>query len=617
MTNLTPGYVRTTRVRAGTIPTVTTMTQPTGQYMLSINRRSEMLGQIDSKGPLKTLAFAINPANPQIFPWLSKASSGYTYYRFRDLCFEYRGFSSQALGGAAALQSVGRIQMGIDDEWHPDNYQPSIVEVAQLQGAVSGAPYAPSLKTFYDLSRSGDNRAFKNRYVLPKGGVPPGNDPLLYHMGIFFHQVSGCPTTGQNIGEMWVHYSVDLIRPKHNDFNVQHQAMAVGAQASGANGALLGPVGGRAQVMANGCNMDVSPGSHIRGYSSLLGDDVDCVDDNSMDDPEEQSQPQLLYSQTDNANEGETRVMLPEGSHKVTVLWNGIDSVGQQMPYLKPKLNGNAKLITDINDTAPTGYFHNVDEGSASSVLEFLVEITDPIKDSIDWIVGPGTWNAWTASAVDIFTETLGALTSFLPASFLLAKRMNAAAIGTQHEATIQKHYEKFRKHTQEYRSEVSGATWDATNLFVNSSNHTFYRISSPDDNTILVATSYTPADIVRSDPTNHNRLLFNTNHRGRFLLEVMHNGLGASGVIQISASTNIANSHQNNYLDDQGIFTSKYTCVFTKIVNDPASITLSCTATIVATKVAILITKLEDLDPLVPNLGHTITGSSIPWIST
>lgn len=180
-----------------------------------MERISTIYSQVDFLNVQKCY---INPGISSCFPWLSQIANAYELYSFKKLWFEYRTTSGEVSGTSPAL---GKVVM-------TTNYDPdaspfvNIQEMENYEGNCNFPPFQGVARHYVNVSGSnmGSVLPYKRRYVRagpvpvnsPQGGSP---DPHAYDVGLFQVGVQGCPPGGSvPIGELWVGYSIDLIKPR-------------------------------------------------------------------------------------------------------------------------------------------------------------------------------------------------------------------------------------------------------------------------------------------------------------------------------------------------------------------------------------------------------------------
>lgn len=186
-----------------------------GPHVTSINGRSELVSLISGNNTFACpFLGAINPGLATVFPWLSKIAGAYEMYHFRNLRFEFKSTSSVFNG---ATPTLGRVTMVTEYDELKGAFT-SMRESENYEGATMFMPFENRTHTVDVRGRRlGAVLNFKTRYIRT-GDLSTFNafggtaDPHAYDVGLFHLCVQG--TVPDQIGELWVHYSVDLIKPR-------------------------------------------------------------------------------------------------------------------------------------------------------------------------------------------------------------------------------------------------------------------------------------------------------------------------------------------------------------------------------------------------------------------
>jgi len=164
-------------------------------------------------------AYGINPVNLSTFPWLSSTAINFQEYRFHKLCFEFRSLVSEATTSANnSLLSMG-----------------SVIEATQYNSVegpynnkqtMAESDYAKTIKPSDDSLHCVECDPKYNplgiQYVSANQSLttaPQGGDIRMNNLGIFQLAFSGIPlaaNTPLDLGEIWVHYEVELLKPQLN-----------------------------------------------------------------------------------------------------------------------------------------------------------------------------------------------------------------------------------------------------------------------------------------------------------------------------------------------------------------------------------------------------------------
>lgn len=108
--------------------------EKTRQKSVTISMREEISAVKMFATQFANSAMVINPANEELFPWLSTIAVNFTTYKFLKLSFEYVPSSSTGNGGTVAIA----VNPNADDPPYEN-----IDEVLNREGAVTAAPWVP------------------------------------------------------------------------------------------------------------------------------------------------------------------------------------------------------------------------------------------------------------------------------------------------------------------------------------------------------------------------------------------------------------------------------------------------------------------------------------------
>lgn len=150
-----------------------------------------------------TNRFTLNAADSTTFPWLSRLAALYTKYRFTKLLFEFRSNTSNY----SAAGGLGTIVMA--PHYNVESLTFSSKQLMEAAThAVSAAP-SSSVMMGFECAKEDSNVKWFN--VLNDVGMTRSafTDPGAVEVA-----TNGLPgTAGTSLGELWVHYSCDLIEP--------------------------------------------------------------------------------------------------------------------------------------------------------------------------------------------------------------------------------------------------------------------------------------------------------------------------------------------------------------------------------------------------------------------
>jgi hypothetical protein len=173
--------------------------------------KTEYLFDIASSIPFAIdSSIAINPGLSGQFPWLASVANSWEIYKFIRLVYHYKPTSGSAvsttnpaLGVVILATQYNSLDAPFITKQQMENYQ----------GAVSTVPYqSVSHNVLKGLTRNAQ-LPLTDLYIR-SSAVPSGADQRMYDIGVLVVAVQGMPANGNIVGELWVDYTVELIKPR-------------------------------------------------------------------------------------------------------------------------------------------------------------------------------------------------------------------------------------------------------------------------------------------------------------------------------------------------------------------------------------------------------------------
>lgn len=168
---------------------------------------------------LKT--FNLNPYESNVFPWMNKIGTLYTKYRFVQLLFEFRSNTSDY----AASGPLGTV---IFAPIYNAGAGQTFLSKQQMEAATHAVSTKPSNSIMCGIECADSDDPLHWRWVRKAGDAVTN----LTDHGIFAYATYGLPTTEgtkNSLGEIWVHYTVDLLDPILTAANLEYEGVAAGA----------------------------------------------------------------------------------------------------------------------------------------------------------------------------------------------------------------------------------------------------------------------------------------------------------------------------------------------------------------------------------------------------
>lgn len=158
-------------------------------------------------------SYAINPALPKSlgspFPWLAGIAQCFEEYKLLGCVFEFRTTSGMYTG-TGTNPSLGQVIMCTQYNANDSQFT-NKQNMEQYEGAVSGV-VSRDLVHGVELAR----KSMPMSELWTRSGPVAGQDLRLYDIGTFSIATQGGNTTVTPgvVGELWVTYKVQLLKPK-------------------------------------------------------------------------------------------------------------------------------------------------------------------------------------------------------------------------------------------------------------------------------------------------------------------------------------------------------------------------------------------------------------------
>lgn len=172
-------------------------------------RHDEFVADVLSSVAFRKTSYVINAGSNVLFPWGSQVASLYEEYRIHGLVFEYRPTSAAAVGTTSS--AMGTVIQATDY----DAYDDSFVDKRSMENSMFATSCAPYEGAVHPVECDRTMNPVNLQYII-RGNPPitalPG-DARLDILGTYSIATEGQQVDNTNIGELWVHYDVELSRP--------------------------------------------------------------------------------------------------------------------------------------------------------------------------------------------------------------------------------------------------------------------------------------------------------------------------------------------------------------------------------------------------------------------
>jgi hypothetical protein len=169
----------------------------------------EFIMDVAASNSFTNVNLVINVGNPVMFPILSQIALNFDQYELYGLQFHYRSVSSDnVVATSAQLAQLGTVMMAINYNANATAFTTK-QQFMEYDNAVSG-----KISTDIKLNADVSPRNVSDKILYTSTGVPPfGEDNKTYNIGVLNIGVNGSGNIGE-CGELWVSYSVRLLKPK-------------------------------------------------------------------------------------------------------------------------------------------------------------------------------------------------------------------------------------------------------------------------------------------------------------------------------------------------------------------------------------------------------------------
>jgi hypothetical protein len=156
---------------------------------------------VASSSAFGVIPFSVNPGLNTTFPWLSAVAGNFESYKFKNLTFEYKPI--------CPTTTAGKIILAMDYD-AADAAPSSKLVMSSYESSVNCSVWD---QIAHDSTKLNLNKFGVQRFVRT-GTVPANTDVKTYDIGKFYVGTSNTPATPTTLGELYVHYDVELYTPQ-------------------------------------------------------------------------------------------------------------------------------------------------------------------------------------------------------------------------------------------------------------------------------------------------------------------------------------------------------------------------------------------------------------------
>lgn len=218
--------------------------------------------------------YLINPANSVLFPWLARMAKQYSQYKIHGMVFSFKSMSSEyADAGPLGTVIMATNYNAVDREYA------NKLEMENSEFAVSTKPSQSLIHAIEcDPSVTGLNVLYVRD---PSYDTTDVSDRRFYDYGRFQVATTGLPgTVGAVMGEIWVSYDIEFMKPVIGGDTVLDNCLTVTGQLNGDTGIVPGANPTGITPFVTYLSSTVAP---VAGaVNSVMGDNVQVAGNTAM-----------------------------------------------------------------------------------------------------------------------------------------------------------------------------------------------------------------------------------------------------------------------------------------------------------------------------------------------
>lgn len=210
-------------------------------------RHREYLGEVTTSDVARQFnlnSYDINPGQSALLPWGSQIANQFQQYRPKGMLFEFISTSSDAIASSTDL-ALGTVIMAT-------NYNSADAEFSSKQQMLQTefcSQGKPSQCILHPIECKPSLTSIDTLYMRA-GTVPSGQDQRLFDLGKFQIATQGFQGTNVVIGELWVTYEIELLKPIQSDGS----SVLLGDFYQGTTGITTSKLLGTAPQLVSGSN---------------------------------------------------------------------------------------------------------------------------------------------------------------------------------------------------------------------------------------------------------------------------------------------------------------------------------------------------------------------------
>jgi len=172
-------------------------------------RHREFITDILSSTGFSLQNYLIHAGNTALWPWLAQLSQNFEEAKIHGCLFEYKPTSAYAVAGT---QAMGNVIMATDYDVVDANY----INKREMEIVEFSSSAMSNTVQIHPIECDPRTNVLAEHYITYGATTVAAfpDDPRFGCLGNFQIATNGMPTAGQAVGELWVTYDIELIKPQ-------------------------------------------------------------------------------------------------------------------------------------------------------------------------------------------------------------------------------------------------------------------------------------------------------------------------------------------------------------------------------------------------------------------
>jgi hypothetical protein len=170
-----------------------------------IVKHREYLTDILSSTGFSVNAYALNPGLSATFPWLSSVAENFEQCRWHGLVFEFRSTAGSAI--ASTNNALGTVIQSTEYNVN----KPQFTSKQQMEAYEFSCSAKPSESFLHPIECKPEET--QTGLFNIRSGAVSGQELRMYDVGLYQIATLGMQASGIAIGELWVSYEVEFLKP--------------------------------------------------------------------------------------------------------------------------------------------------------------------------------------------------------------------------------------------------------------------------------------------------------------------------------------------------------------------------------------------------------------------